>query len=406
MGSAFEKLLTLGPAAIVLEVILVAVVADGLLLGFILLRRTYRKRYFARRDRRVYGFRQEWDALISGEIPYDTWRKRAFDRRIVEEIALDALEAAAPEESARLLGFLRATGLIEKRIFEAQQHHGWRRQRALVALGRTRAPEGIPALAEALRDPNPETRSAALRGLVRTASPEAGDEILVWLGEAGLQVSPLPLQNALINCCRERPQMLLPYLKHAGQPVKEVLARVFGEIATESLEAELMALATDELPELRAAAARALARAGGHVPVMETLSELAQDAVWFVRLRAVVALGKIPAPEATSPLLHALRDSNRLVRMRAAEGLAQHRNEMASIFEEVVAAQDQYALHAYLAAIENAGLRRTLAGELQRRVFQSGFNARLLLEVLRTGKLAGDQSATDSVNAPALARES
>ncbi len=47
MGSAFEKLLTLGPAAIVLEVILVAVVADGLLLAFILLRRTYRKRYFA-----------------------------------------------------------------------------------------------------------------------------------------------------------------------------------------------------------------------------------------------------------------------------------------------------------------------------------------------------------------------
>lgn len=400
MGSTFEKLLTLGPAAIVLEVILGAIAADGLLLGFILLRRTYRKRYFAKRDRRVYQFRQEWDALISGEIPYDTWRQRAFDRRIVEEMALDALEAATPDESARLLAFLRATGLIEKRIFEARQHHGWRRQRALVALGRTRAPEGIPALAEGLRDPNPEARSAALRGLGRTASPEAGDEILSWLGEAGLQVSPLPLQNALINCCRERPQMLLPYLLHAGRPVREVLARVFGEIATESLEAELMTLATDELPELRAAAARALARAGGHVPVMETLSELAQDAVWFVRLRAVVALGKIPRPEATSPLLHALRDSNRLVRMRAAEGLADHRSEMATIFEEVVAAQDQYALHAYLAAIENAGLRRTLAAELQQRGLVGGFNSRLLLAVLRTGRLADEQSVTEPAPAP------
>lgn len=405
MGSAFEKLLTLGPAAIVLEVILAAVAADGFLLGFILLRRTYRKRYFAMRDCRVFEFRQQWDALISGEIPFDTWRKRAFDRRIVEEIALDALEAATPDESARLLGFLRATGLIEKRIFEARQHHGWRRQRALVALGRTRAPEGVPALAEALRDPNPETRSAALRGLGRTASPEAGDEILVWLGEAGLQVPPLPLQNALINCCRERPQMLLPYLKYAGRSVREVLARVFGEVATGSLEAELMALATDELPELRAAAARALAHAGGHVPVMETLSELAQDAVWFVRLRAVVALGKIPSPESTSPLLHALRDSNRLVRMRAAEGLADHRNEMASIFEEVVAAQDQYALYAYLAAIENAGLRKTLVAELQRRELMGAFNARLLLAVLRTGKLAAERSTTGPADVPAPVNE-
>ena len=48
-------------------------------------------------------------------------------------------------------------------IFEAQHHVGWRRQRALVALGRTRAPEGIPALALALRDRNRDVRLAALR---------------------------------------------------------------------------------------------------------------------------------------------------------------------------------------------------------------------------------------------------
>lgn len=401
MGSAFEKLLTLGPAAIVLEVILVAAAADGLLLGFILLRRAYRKRYFAKRDRRVYEFRQEWDALISGEVPYDTWRTRAFDRRIVEEIALDALEAAKPNDSARLLAFLRATGLIEKRIFEARKHRGWRRQRALVALGRTCAPEGIPVLAEALRDPNPETRNAALRGLGRMASPEAGNEILLWLGEAGLQVSPLPLQNALINCCRERPQMLLPYLRYAGRPVREVLARVFGEIATGALEEELMALASDELPELRAAAARALGQAGQHTPVMETLSELARDAVWYVRLRAVVALARIPQPEVIPPLLHALRDPNRLVRMRAAEGLADQRGEMASVFAEVVAAQDPYALYAYLAAIENAGLRQTLAADLQQRESRGGFDAGPLLAVLRAGKLAAKASATPPANTPA-----
>ena len=42
-------------------------------------------------------------------------------------------------------------------------YQGWRRQRALIALGRTRAPEGITALAEGLTDGDLNTRLAALR---------------------------------------------------------------------------------------------------------------------------------------------------------------------------------------------------------------------------------------------------
>src|SRR6266705_5796606 len=112
MESIFEKLWRLGPAALVLKAIVVAIVADGLLLTFILLRRTYRKWYFAKRDAHVFELRQKWDALISGKIPYEIWRKKPFDRRIVESIALDEFEAAGPEQSARLLKFLRASGLI------------------------------------------------------------------------------------------------------------------------------------------------------------------------------------------------------------------------------------------------------------------------------------------------------
>src|SRR5712692_7230080 len=94
MESVFEKIWRLSPAAFVLEAIVIAVVADALLLAFILLRRTRRKRYFAKRDARVFELRQKWDALISGQIPFESWRKKPFDRRIVETIVLDAFEAA------------------------------------------------------------------------------------------------------------------------------------------------------------------------------------------------------------------------------------------------------------------------------------------------------------------------
>src|SRR6266700_1772772 len=320
MGSIFEKLWRLGPAAFVFKAIIAAIVADGLLLAFIFIRRTYRRRFFARRDKRVFELRQEWDALISGRLSYDRWRKKAYDRRIVEAVALDAFGAAGPEESARLLKFMRTSGLIEKRIFEAQHLKGWRRMRALVALGRTRAPEGVPALAEALRDRHLDIRLAALRGLGRTACPQAAEEILAWIGESGLTVPALPLQSALIQCCAERPQVLLPHVQRAQGPAREVLGRVLGEVANPSLGLDLMQFVGDDLDELRAAAARAMSHVQPAL-AFDVLNELAEDPIWFVRLRAIVSLGTLSDPRALPVLLRGLTDSNRIVRLRAAESL-------------------------------------------------------------------------------------
>ena len=392
MESIFEKLWRQGPAAFVLKAIVLAIVANGLLLAFILLRRAYRKWYFAKRDARVYELRQRWDAIISGKIPCGTWRGKPFDRRIVETIALDAFEAAGPEESARLLKFLRTSGLIEKRIFEARQLKGWRRMRALVALGRTRAPEGIPALSEGLRDRDLETRMAALRGLGRMASPQAAEEILAWLGEKGMTVPELPLQSALVQCCAERPQLLLPYIRNADRRLREVLGRVLGEVATPSLGLDLLQFVDDDLDELRAAAARAMSQTQSAL-APDALTELASDPIWFVRLRAIVSLGKLSDCRAIPALLRGLTDSNRLVRLRAAEGLVGLQTEMVPIFERVVATRDRYGLHAYLTALENAGLRAKLEAELgvSNRVMEEEKNR--LLSVLEMGILPQEEPA-------------
>lgn len=388
MGSAFEAFRKIGPGAFVLKAIIAAIAADVLLLGFILLRRAYRQRYFAKRDARVFELRQKWEALISGQIAYETWRTKPSDRRIVETMALDAFEAAGPEESARLLKFLRESGLIEKCIFDARQHRGWRRHRALVALGRTRAPEGIPALGEGLRDRHLETRLAALRGLGRMACSEAAEEILHWVEEAGLTVPALPLQGALVQCCGERPKVLLRYLEHSEGAVREVLGRVLGEVSTPSLGTDMLQFVDDGLPELRAAAARALSHAEPGVAI-DVLSELARDDMWFVRLRAIVSLGKLSHRGAIPPLLKGLTDSNRLVRLRAAEALVDLKSEMVPIFEEVVATADRYGFHAYVAALDNAGLQGKLESELK--AIAGAHQGDFLLRVLRTGTLSSGQ---------------
>jgi hypothetical protein len=98
MGSAFDTFRKLGPAAFVLKAIIFVIVADVLLLAFILLRRTYRKWYFANRDARMLAIRQQWDALISGEIPFAAWRTKTSERELIEAMVLDAYEVANPEE--------------------------------------------------------------------------------------------------------------------------------------------------------------------------------------------------------------------------------------------------------------------------------------------------------------------
>ena len=403
MESIFEKIWRLGPAAIVFKAIIAAVVADGLLLAFILLRRMLRKRLFAKRDARVFQLRQQWDDLISGKIPYSAWRANTFDRSIVETMALDGLEAAGPEESAKTLRFLRASGLIEKRIFEARHLTGWRRARALVALGRTRAAEGIPALTEGLHDSDLEARLAALRGLGRTASPLAAEEILAWVGEKGLVVPALPLQSALIQCCAERPQLLLPYVQNAQGPLREALGRVLGEVATPSLGLDLLQFVGDDLDELRAAAARALAQSPSGM-ALDVLSELARDPIWFVRLRAIVSLGKLSQRRAIPALLRGLTDSNRLVRLRAAEGLVALSTEMVPIFQQVVAAGDRYGLHAYVTALENANVLAKLEEELQGSASLTGEEKDRLRNVLRSGSLIAEGTAAPVDATKAAAR--
>lgn len=265
--------------------------------------------------------------------------------------------------------------------------------RSLVALGRTRAPEGIPALAEGLRDRSLETRLAALRGLGRMACPKAAEEILDWLSEKGLKVPELPLQGALVQCCAERPQLLLPHIQRAKGRVREVLGRVLGEVATPSLGADLLQFAGDDLDELRAAAARAMSNSQSALAPY-VLDDLARDEVWFVRLRAIVSLGKLADSRAIPSLLRGLTDSNRLVRLRAAEALVGLGTDIAPIFEKVVETRDRYGLHAYLTALENANLKRKLVAELEDATGMDEEAKEMLQGVLQAGALPEQQTRT------------
>jgi HEAT repeat protein len=99
----------------------------------------------------------------------------------------------------------------------------------------------------------------------------------------------IAVKNALVTCCHDSPKELMHYLKQATGPARQLLARVLAELATADLGEDLILLATDADPEVRASAARALGNAQPSF-ALPVLSVMVQDKEWFVRLRVVVAL--------------------------------------------------------------------------------------------------------------------
>jgi hypothetical protein len=124
---------------------------------------------------------------------------------------------------------------------------------------------------------------------------------------------------------------------------------------------------------------------------LDVLSELSRDPAWFVRLRAIVGLGKFSVPRMIPVLLGGLGDSNRLVRLRAAEALVTYPGAMLAIFQKVVAIGDGYALHAYLTAVENADLLKKLETEMESSRHIAPSEKARLEAVLSSGSLAAEE---------------
>jgi HEAT repeat protein len=354
MGSVFKGIEKLGPAGVVLEAILASLLGILLLVGFIVVRRWYRGRYFHKRNRRTVALRSQWDDILSGKIPAEDWRFNSLDCDIVESILLDSIEMSSADKLPPLLDCLRVSGLLDMRIYEARTSRGLKQRTALLALGRTRAMEAIPALATGLDSHLRETRIAAVRGLGRTARMEAAIPILDRIVTGQFDAPERSLKNALVNCCRSDPHVMLKYIEQTHGAVRELLARVLGELASSELGEELLVLASDVLPEVRASAARALGNTNSSY-TLPALHSLASDPEWFVRLRAVVALGQIENIGKISILLHSLCDANRHVRQRAAWALAQMEPQLDQILEDVIATQDDYALQSFVSELERSG---------------------------------------------------
>lgn len=364
MASAFNNVANIAIARFLLVVIFASLAGIAVLLAFIIGRRWIRSRYFARRDAIAAFYRQHWNELLSATSLNGFWPSGPLAQEVLENILLDRIEVASGDELPAVVDCLRRTGILDRRIDEARRAAGWKKHAALVVLGRTRAVEAIPSLAEGLDSPDMETRIAAARGLGKVARPEAAAPLLERIADEQLNVPVGILKNSLLSCCASAPELLTRALRLASGSSRELLARVLAEVAETANVDELLVMVSDPSAELRCSAARALARLSP-ADALLPLCQLAYDKEWFVRLRAVVALAGLVDQGAAPVLVRLLSDRNRMVRQRAAWALIRSQRLVPYVLREVIDGGDNYGLQAVVAELDQCGLYRAVVEEVR-----------------------------------------
>jgi HEAT repeat protein len=362
----------------VLTALVLAVLAGiALLFLYTLGLRAVRHIRSRRYDALAQKIHKQWREMARGDIPASEWRNDPMQCEILQSIVIQEIGAATDKDRPGLQEFLRSSGLVQMCVRKVHEGHGWARRRAMLALGAMRVHEAIAPLTELLDDWQLDTRLAAVQGLGRTALPEAAEPIIEMLMVDGLKVPADPVTNTLVRCFMNRPEAILPFIRRSQGYSRELLARAASEIATPGMADEMILLAADGKPEVRAVAAKALAVAPLAVAI-PTLGDLVQDEVWFVRLRATSALNQLAHPRTIPMLLEAVRDSNRLVRIRAASALAKFEHETVDILQSVVDSRDRYDLHSMISALDLSGGFERVMAELADPLLHDEAAARLL----------------------------
>ncbi|MGH9788364.1 MAG: HEAT repeat domain-containing protein, partial [Candidatus Acidiferrales bacterium] len=365
------------------------VVSNVALVSLLVGRRWVRQRYFARRNSLATRLERDWAGWLREGQPPPSWLAEEMPRTVLVEKAVASIEqegklcaqtslcALLPAEAglpcvevgAGCAGpeFVRRRaeewGLVEWQVEASRRADDLERAERIIRLGRLRSRRALQFLSEQLEDASADVRLAAVRALGMLATPEAAQPLLALLCQPALRVSIPSWQEALMNCCRQNPELLLSNVRELGGLPRTLLLRVLAEVATPEMAPLLGELASSEDAQVRAHVARAL----GRLPQAEALAlllALARDPVWFVRVRALRSLEQGSGWEAVRGLLKGLNDDHPKVRQAAGESLARRPLALDELFAEARLILTPAGWRVLLGEVGRQGLFWVLAEQL------------------------------------------
>ncbi|MFQ5664639.1 MAG: HEAT repeat domain-containing protein, partial [Terriglobia bacterium] len=265
------------------------VLATGILVlvSTIAVQRALRRWQEARQEGWEAELQQKLSAWIAFGRPPRQWREGSHRRQMLLEALAERIEQegrecartgscemvgaeaalpCAPEgEPCRGPAFFRELveqwGLVDRQAELIARRSGLERARAALLLGRLRQPRTVRLLAGLLDDSSADVRLAAVRALGLIGTTAAAEPLLALLHRReGICISVPSLQRALMSCCGNHPEVLLPHLFSLSGKRQAILMRVVAEVATPVLRPALERLGTAAEPQTRAEVARAWGR--------------------------------------------------------------------------------------------------------------------------------------------------
>jgi hypothetical protein len=191
---------------------------------------------------------------------------------------------------AHIGNFFEEHGHVTRELSRLEDRRAWRRASAAHALGGMASMRAIPALLEALADPDRDVAGAGARSLGRLRALEAVEPLVYALVDGRLPRAVSA--QALLSIGPEAVPRLQDLLADAPAEVATFAADLIGLLGDASDAPQLTALLRDTSAEVRAHAARALGRLGAEEAADE-LRRALDDRIPFVRVSAAHALGAI-----------------------------------------------------------------------------------------------------------------
>jgi HEAT repeat protein len=262
-------------------------------------------------------------ALQSTSGPPSEFRRLSrFDRRLVRSILLGLALDLRGETGEAIAVLYRHLGFLKIDLARLKAWRASQRANAAADLGLIHFADAVPALAQALNDPDVRVRQAAVWALGQVGSPEALSSLVHLLGDPSMAVSHR-VQEVLAERGREVVGPMLTYAEGTSSRAGRLAAiELFGWLRITTASDLLLVSMSDLDPEVRVKSVKAAA-AIGDPRFLEAFHAALEDSSWAVRCQAAKGLSLFGSPESVPRLARALRDQQWWVRFYAATALAE-----------------------------------------------------------------------------------
>ena len=225
----------------------------------------------------------------------------------------------------RVAAFFEERGDLDRELERLASRRRWQRASAAYALGGMASERSIPALLQAVSDPDREVAAVAARSLGRLRAATAVEPVVQALEEGRLPRAVCA--QALLAIGPAAVPRLRLLLEGTAPEAAAFAIDLIGFLGEASDAPKLVGLLRHSSAELRAAAARALGRLGAS-EAAEELRLLLADRIPFVRVNAAHAVGAVGDAKAGPLLVELARTDLFDVAQAAAAALARVDREL------------------------------------------------------------------------------